>query len=245
MLLGLNQFIATIITFLSSGMVVLQQATGATQAAAAATQNSGGDSFEKLILPAIISLITSAITAIATSLSFGLHFIRERRATATFGFYASFRIVLKDLQDLLKKEENPYIALYEETVRFELKNAGAEGVTVLKKSEDYLKPFITIAERIRKLLLETDNNVYPNAKTRIEWYNNQYILYTFTQIILDKTGIEKEQSNRKVHTENKLRLEQTIRFLLSEIDSAQLASPRWLGLKLKKKDKRVPTEDVE
>lgn len=167
-----------------------------------------------------VDIIKTIIVALLAVILWRKRYVRERRAAATLHLYACLRILLKDIKKKIETV-NPYEAIYTESLRREI--ARDNGETATPKIDDFLNNFIEDSKRLRDIILDTDNNVYPRKKEREKWYEKQQELYDFTCFILEKEGVEKEKTNRKSADEKKAELEKTIDYYLDEIEKATIS----------------------
>ena len=111
----------------------------------------------------------------------------QKRAEAFFGFYAKLSLRLKSLQARLtengqlnitdKEAGNIYSLIYLENY---IKTA-CPGYKQPEKGE--LEAYAAAAVELKKLILETDNNVYPPRAKRKKWYESQHIIFSFCEFL--------------------------------------------------------------
>ena len=113
-------------------------------------------------------------------------FYREQRGKALFGFYLHYEMLLSILYTQLigcKEKNNPYVLMYNEDARGRLSlllPGGTEQKTI--------EMFTPVAKEIKTLLLNTEN-VYPQAKSKKEWYDNTKIILGFALMITDRLNV--------------------------------------------------------
>ena len=131
------------------------------------------------------SVLVGVITSVIVSSCWFKQFIRQKRAEAFFGFYAKLSLRLKALQTKLK-----------DSGQLEVSDAKAGNIFSLIYTEDlrekicpkYRKPkemdlYKSAAIELKEILLNTDNNVYPQGSDPKEWYESQHILFDFCEFL--------------------------------------------------------------
>lgn len=133
------------------------------------------------------SVLVGIISSMLVSSLWLRKFMKQKRAEAFFGFYARFSLRLRALQTRL-----------EENGRLNISKSEAGNIYTLIYAEDYisdvcpefislrseeLKLYKDVAAELKKILLETENNVYPPGSKREEWYESQHILFSFCEFI--------------------------------------------------------------
>lgn len=131
-------------------------------------------------------LVGVIISVIAGSL--WMHkFLKQKRAEAFFGFYARLSLFLNELQKNLDEKNLLNISDLDAGNIYSLIYVPDYVKIVCPKfseieNED-LKPYQEIANRIKELLLNTDNNVYPKGAKRDKWYKSQQVVFSFCEFI--------------------------------------------------------------
>lgn len=132
-------------------------------------------------------VFVGVVTSVTVSSLWLRKFIRQKRAEAFFGFYAKLSFRLKALRTRLDENGrlnvsdseagNIYTLIYEKNyIR-----------TVCPKFADIdpkeLKAYRAATAELKKILIETDSNVYPPGANRKRWYESQHILFSFCEFI--------------------------------------------------------------
>lgn len=115
------------------------------------------------------------------------NYIKQKRAEAFFGFYARLLLRIKSLR----------AGLYEKG-QLNVVEPKKGNIFSLIYTEDYIKEvcpqyrsleeielhiYKSTAMEIKKILIEADNNVYPPGSNRKEWYDSQFILFSFCEFL--------------------------------------------------------------
>jgi hypothetical protein len=133
------------------------------------------------------SVLVGVITSVLASSLWLRKFLKQKRAEAFFGFYSKLSLCLKSLQVRLKengqlniiepKNGNIYALIY-------LNDYIGEACPSYKKPDDReLKLYQDAAKELKKILLDTENNVYPLGSDRKRWYESQFILFSFCEFL--------------------------------------------------------------
>lgn len=138
------------------------------------------------------SVLLGIIMSIITGCLWFKKFIGQRRAEAFFGFYAQLSFRLKTLQKILEengelnisdsKAGNIYSLLYSED---SIKNFCP---SYNKPNDKKMKLYKKVSTELKDILLNTENNVYPRGTNRKEWYENQYIIFSFCEFIENESN---------------------------------------------------------
>lgn len=133
------------------------------------------------------SVLVGIITSVIVSSLWLRKFIRQKRAEAFFGFYAKLSLCLEVLR-----------AVLEERGQLNIENAETGNIFSLIYLKDFMPTvcpsykipeknelglYQEAAKKLKDILLETQNNVYPLRSKRKEWYQSQYILFSFCEFI--------------------------------------------------------------
>lgn len=169
----------------------------------------------------LVNILFTILCGIVGWLLYRKTYYREKRSAALFGFFVRFDMILKVLQDQIKKHSKgnngPFALLYTETAR-----RNNQLVLPRKTVDETIKLFSPIAKELKALLLEAENNVYPKSCKKNEWYDCQIILLQFALMITDRLdvetndsdGIEQEANNRLTELEKAVA---TLRGILSQV----------------------------
>lgn len=133
------------------------------------------------------SVLVGVVTSVTVSSLWLGKFIRQKRAEAFFGFYAKLSLRLRALQTRLdengrlnvsdSKAGNIYTLIYE--VNY-IRTACPKFADIDSKE---LKAYKVATAELKKILIETDSNVYPPGAKRKKWYDSQHILFSFCEFI--------------------------------------------------------------
>lgn len=131
------------------------------------------------------SVLVGIITAVITGSFWFKKYLRQKRADALGGFYAQLSMRLKaltiqlnyksQLNILDSKAGNIYSLIYINPSDFCPKYT--------EPTEEQIKLYATAASGIKKLLLETNDNVYPYGADKKKWYDSQYKLLLFCEFL--------------------------------------------------------------
>lgn len=134
-------------------------------------------------------LIWMIITVIAGSLWFS-KYLKQKRAEAFFGFHAKLRLRLKTLKEKLNEKDrlnttecekgNIYSLIYHSDYVYKACSK------YNRITDEEIKIYQTAAAEVKKIILETENNVYPKCAKRIEWYNNLDVIFAFCEFLENK-----------------------------------------------------------
>lgn len=135
------------------------------------------------------SVLVGVITSVIVSSCWFRQFIRQKRAEAFFGFYAKLSLRLKALQTQLKdsgqlnvsdvKAGNIFSLIYTEELR--------KKICPKYKEPKEIDLYKSAATELKEILLNTDNNVYPQGSDPKEWYESQHILFDFCEFLENET----------------------------------------------------------
>lgn len=133
------------------------------------------------------SVFIGIITSIIVGARWFRKYIEQKRAEAFFGFYAKLYLRLRTLRTRLEENDqlnitnsgngNIYSLVYTEDVMVDV----CPGYKELEKKS--LKSCKDAAKELKKLLVNTDNNVYPQGSKREEWYKSQHIIFMFCEFL--------------------------------------------------------------
>lgn len=133
------------------------------------------------------SILVGVATSVIVSSLWLKKFLRQKRAEAFFGFYARLSLRLKTLQTRLKESGQLDTSKPEAGNIYSLIYA-AEFITTACPSyttptAEELETYKVAADELKKILLETENNVYPPGAERKKWYESQYTLLSFCEFL--------------------------------------------------------------
>ena len=135
----------------------------------------------------VFKIVCGLIGIIGAGLFYYFKFYRKQKSAALFNFYIRLDMllsVLKQQIDRTEESKNPFLLLYTGTTMNLL------GLSLLRGDESQTEAlFLPIAKEIKKLLLDTDNNVYPKTCKKESWYQSQKTLLDFVFMMTDKLGI--------------------------------------------------------
>ncbi len=138
------------------------------------------------------SVLVGIVTSVIVSSLWLRKFIKQKRAEAFFGFYAKLSLRLKALQTILQEKG-----------QLNISNAGEGNIYSLIYLDNYIRTacprytpptdkefgvYKAAAKELKDILLKTENNVYPPGAKRKEWYNSQYILFSFCEFLEDEAN---------------------------------------------------------
>lgn len=133
------------------------------------------------------SVLVGVMTSVLAGSLWFRKFLKQKRAEAFFGFYSKLSLRLKSLQTML-----------EENGQLNISNSKEGNIYSLIYIEDYMKKvcpsykspednelelYKSAAKELKNILLNTENNVYPQGTKRKEWYENQHVLFLFCEFI--------------------------------------------------------------
>lgn len=133
------------------------------------------------------SVLVGVITSVVVGSLWMRKFLKQKRAEAFFGFYTKLSLFLNELQTNLDEKN-----------LLNISDSDAGNIYALIYVPDYLKivcpkfskienndlkPYQEIANRIKELLLNTENNVYPKGAKRDKWYKSQQAIFSFCEFI--------------------------------------------------------------
>ncbi|MCM1500703.1 MAG: hypothetical protein NC124_19775 [Clostridium sp.] len=134
------------------------------------------------------SVLVGVITSVIVSSRWFKQFIRQKRAEAFFGFYAKLSLRLKALQTKLvdsgqlnvsdAKAGNIFSLMYTDELR--------EKICPKYREPKEMDLYRSAAKELKEILLNTDNNVYPQGSDPKEWYESQHILFDFCEFLENK-----------------------------------------------------------
>ncbi len=149
------------------------------------------------------SVLVGVLTSVIAGSLWLRKFLRQKRAEAFFGFYAKLSLRLKVLQTTLN-----------ENGQLNILNPDAGNIYSLayldecysKVCKSYKEPgekerklYVDAAKELKKILLETDHNVYPLGSNKKKWYESQYVLFSFCEFL---EHIESIIKTNKTETED-------------------------------------------
>ncbi len=133
------------------------------------------------------SVLVGIITSIIASSLWFRKFINQKRAEAFFGFYSKLSLFLKSLQTLLEENGqlntvdaesgNIYTLIYTDKYMKDV-------CPKYKNPEDAeLELYRDKAKDLKKILFDTNTNVYPQGADRKKWLESQQTLFNFCEYI--------------------------------------------------------------
>jgi len=133
--------------------------------------------------PVLVGIITSMIVS---SLWFR-KYIRQKRAEAFFGFYAKLSLCLISLRTKLEENGQLNISSSDAGNIYSLIYAEGDIKTICpsykKPNDKELKLYQSAAKKLKEILLNSENNVYPRGSKRKEWYQSQHIIFLFCEFL--------------------------------------------------------------
>lgn len=133
------------------------------------------------------SVLVGIVSSLLVSSFWFKKFLKQKRAEAFFGFYAKLLLRIKSLRKALDdngqlnidnvESGNIYSLLYLETYRLQICPDYKE------PTDDELKFYKTIASKLMDTLIETDHNVYPPKANKNQWYESQFVIFSFCEFI--------------------------------------------------------------
>lgn len=141
------------------------------------------------------SVLIGLITSVIVGSLWMRKFIRQKRAEAFFGFYAQLFLQLELLKEKLNDSNqlnitdpnlgNIYLLFYEKDY---MKMVCPNYILI---ASEKLKSCQKICEELKKTLLESENNVFPQKSKSEEWYKNQCVLLSFFEFLTNESGHHK------------------------------------------------------
>lgn len=133
------------------------------------------------------SVLVGVATSVIVSSLWLKRFLKQKRAEAFFGFYARLSLRLRTLNTRLKESGQLDTSKPEAGNIYSLIYA-AEFIEIACPSytiptEEELNIYKDAADELKKILLETENNVYPPGAERKKWYESQYTLLSFCEFL--------------------------------------------------------------
>lgn len=133
------------------------------------------------------SVLVGIITAVITGSLWFRKFLKQKRAEAFFGFYNRLSLRLKTLYSLLNDKDqlnivndqkgNIFSLLYTES--FISKACPAYNMP----DDEELSVYRAAAKELKKILLETNHNVFPKGACQEKWYDCQYTIFSFCEFL--------------------------------------------------------------
>lgn len=177
------------------------------------------------------SVLVGLITAVVTGSLWLKKFIRQKRAEAFFGFYAKLSLRLRCLEEKLNEKN-----------QLNITNEKAGNIYCLIYLEDYtktvcpsyktpsdkeLEAYKLAANELKEILLTTNHNVYPPKAKQKEWYESQYIVFSFCDFLINNeyhhvTNQAFQQNTGKYkHIEKCEELVKAIQYIKEAIDKSK------------------------
>lgn len=130
-----------------------------------------------------VGIVSSVLTA---SLWFSKN-IKQKRAEAFFGFYARLSLYLRHLHTVLEEDDQLNVDDSEAGNIFSLIYMEDYTKSVCPKykepGKDKIELYQSITIGLQKVLLNTENNVYPQNAVQEKWYESQHIIFSFCEFI--------------------------------------------------------------
>lgn len=134
-----------------------------------------------------VGILSSVLTA---SLWFSKN-IKQKRAEAFFGFYAKLSLYLRHLHTILEEDDQLNIDDPKAGNIFSLIYMEDYTKSVCPKykepADDKIELYQSVTKELQKVLLDTENNVYPQNAAREEWYKSEHIIFSFCEFINKKS----------------------------------------------------------
>jgi hypothetical protein len=141
-------------------------------------------------------IVMGVIAAVWTSSLWLRKLIKQKRAEAFFGFYTHLLLRIKVFESWLdehrllncknKDAGNVYTFIYQHTI------IGSECSGFLYKDVNnyaqLLEEMEKMAQDLKKVIIESKSNVYPQKCNKKTWYESQYVLVSFCDYVIDKKG---------------------------------------------------------
>lgn len=176
------------------------------------------------------SVLVGVLTSVIAGSLWLRKFLRQKRAEAFFGFYAKLSLRLKVLQTTLNENGqlnilNPDAGnIYSLTYFDECYSKACKSYK--EPGEKERKLYVDAAKELKKILLETDHNVYPLGSNKKKWYESQYVLFSFCEFLEHIDSIIK--SNKTETEDGKLKhivkckeLVEAINYIQESIEKAK------------------------
>lgn len=133
------------------------------------------------------SVLMGVVTSVIVGSLWMRKFLKQKRAEAFFGFYTKLSLFLDELYNRLDEKDLLNISDSESGNIYSLIYVPNYVNIVCPKfsgieNED-LTSYQKLTGRIKELLLNTENNVYPKGAKREKWYKSQQILFSFCEFI--------------------------------------------------------------
>lgn len=176
------------------------------------------------------SVLVGVLVSVITGSLWLRKFLREKRAEAFFGFYAKLSLRLKALQSTLNENGQLNILNPEAGNIYSLTYINSCYSKVCKSYKEpdpkELKIYINAAKELKKILLETDHNVYPLGSNRKKWYESQYVLFSFCEFLenietLTKTNKTETEDGKLKHMVKCKELIEAINYIQESIGNAK------------------------
>lgn len=174
----------------------------------------------------LVGVLTSVITG-----SFWLRkFLRQKRAEAFFGFYAKLSLHLKVLQEMLNESGQLNISCPELGNIYSLIYLDSCCSKICKSykrpSPEKLKIYINSAKELKKILTETEHNVYPIGSEQKKWYECQFVLFSFCEFLenidtITKTNKAETKDGKPKHIVRCTELVEAINYIQESIENAK------------------------
>ena len=150
------------------------------------------------------SVLIGMITSLIIGTLWFRKFLRQRRAEAFFGFYTKLSLNIRVLRAKLEENDRLNITDFASGNIFTLIYVESEISKICTSfspiEDDELNSYKAFAISIKDIIINTENNVYPQNANREEWYKSQYVLLSFCDFLENKgnhntTNIPMEQTN--------------------------------------------------
>ncbi len=177
------------------------------------------------------SVLIGVITSLIVGSLWFRKFIRQRRAEAFFGFYTKLSLSIRILQTKLLENDRLNITDFKSGNIFSLIYVESDIEKICSSFtpvlDDELNSYKKAAAAIKNIIINTDNNVYPQKANRGQWYKSQCVLLLFCDFLEDKsnrnlTNIPEESDNTEPkHITRCKELIEAMDYILESINSAK------------------------
>lgn len=177
------------------------------------------------------SVLIGVITSLIVGSLWFKKFIRQRRAEAFFGFYSKLSLNIRILQTKLEENDRLNITNFNIGNIFSLIYVEKDIMTICTSftpiSEEELDSYKAASDVIKDIIINTENNVYPQKANREEWYKSQCVLLLFCDFLENKgsrhtTNIPEENDNTEPkHITRCKELVKAMNYILEAINKAR------------------------
>ena len=170
------------------------------------------------------SVLMGVITSVIVSSLWFRKFLRQKRAEAFFGFYSKLSLLLNALQTKLDdngqlnvsdaKVGNIFSLIYTDEIRKKIYPK------YKIPNEEELNLYKSTVKDLKDILLNTDNNVFPQGSDRKEWYKSQHIIFNFCEF-LENEICQKNTNKESEYVESEPKHIIKCRLLIDAMDNIQ------------------------